>query len=98
MTVLQIYRQSLRMTPDFFAIFGQKPVAFTDSSAVVSETFAARNFGDPHARSGSNCDSSGESRLLKLLTVHITGARFPANAEIPSCRFQKPQTGRRTRP
>src|SRR5258707_2698235 len=37
---------------EFFTIFGQKPAVFTDSSAVVSEAFAARNFGDPQRAIG----------------------------------------------
>jgi predicted permease len=67
------------VNPEFFTIFGQKPAAFTDSSAVVGEAFAARNFGDPQRALGQSIRV--ENRVYEITSV-LKGARFPANAEI----------------
>ncbi len=68
-----------RVNPEFFTIFGQKPVAFTDSSAVVSEAFAARNFGDAQRAMGQSIRV--ENRVYEIASV-LSGPRFPAKAEI----------------
>jgi putative ABC transport system permease protein len=67
------------VNPEFFAVFGQTPTAFTDASAVVSEGFAARNFGDPQRALGQSIRV--EDRVYEISSV-LKGARFPANAEI----------------
>jgi predicted permease len=68
-----------RVNPEFFTIFGQKPAAFTDSSAVVSEAFAARNFGDAQRALGQPIRV--ENRVYEIASV-LSGPRFPAKAEI----------------
>lgn len=67
------------VNPEFFAIFGQKPAAFTDSNAVVSEAFAVRNFGDAGRALGQTIRI--ENRVYEIAGV-LKGARFPADAEI----------------
>ena len=67
------------VNPEFFTVFGQKPAAFTDSSAVVGEAFAARNFGDPQRAPGQSIRV--ENRVYEIASV-LKGPRFPANAEI----------------
>ncbi len=67
------------VNPEFFTIFGQQPAAFTDSSAVVGEAFAARNFGDAQRALGQSIRV--ENRVYEIASV-LKGARFPANAEI----------------
>jgi predicted permease len=67
------------VTPEFFTVFGQTPAAFTDSSAVVGEAFAVRNFGDAQRALGQSIRV--ENRVFGIAGV-LKGARFPANAEI----------------
>jgi predicted permease len=67
------------VNPEFFAVFGQKPAAFAGSSAVVSEAFAARNFGD--AQGGLGQSIRVENREYAIASVW-KGARFPMDAEI----------------
>jgi putative ABC transport system permease protein len=67
------------VNPEFFAVFGQRPAAFADSNAVVSEAFAARNFGDPQRALGQSIQV--ENRTYQIASV-LQGPRFPANAEI----------------
>jgi putative ABC transport system permease protein len=67
------------VNPEFFAIFGQTPGAFSDSSAVVGEAFAARNFGDPQRALGQSIRV--ENRVYEIASV-LKGPRFPADAEI----------------
>jgi putative ABC transport system permease protein len=64
---------------EFFTIFGQKPVAFTDTSAVVDEAFATRNFGDSQRALGQSIRV--ENRVYEIASV-LSGPRFPADAEI----------------
>src|SRR5882724_7114457 len=52
------------VNPEFFSVFGQKPGAFTDSTAVVGEAFAARNFGDPRSAIGQSIQV--ENRLYTI--------------------------------
>jgi putative ABC transport system permease protein len=66
------------VTPEFFTVFGQTAV-FTDSSAVVGEAFAVRNFGDAQRALGQSIRV--ENRVYEIASV-LKGARFPANAEI----------------
>src|SRR5580700_9777874 len=68
-----------RVNPEFFTIFGQQPAAFTDTSAVVGEAFAARNFGDSQRALGQSIRV--ENRVYEIASV-LKGARFPADAEI----------------
>ncbi len=67
------------VNPEFFAVFGQKPAAFTDSSAVVSEAFAIRSFGDAQRALGQTIRV--ENRVYEISSV-LKGPRFPANAEV----------------
>ncbi len=67
------------VNPEFFTIFGQTPGAFSDSSAVVGEAFAARNFGDPQRALGQSIRV--ENRVYEIASV-LKGPRFPADAEI----------------
>jgi predicted permease len=67
------------VTPEFFTVFGQKPAAFTDSSAVVGEAFAVRNFGDPQRALGQSIRV--ENRVYEIASV-LKGPSFPAKAEI----------------
>jgi putative ABC transport system permease protein len=67
------------VNPEFFAIFGQTPATLTDSSAVVGEAFAARNFGDPQRALGQSIRV--ENRVYEIASV-LKGPRFPADAEI----------------
>src|SRR5580693_669399 len=67
------------VTPEFFTVFGQSVGAFAESSAVVAEAFAARNFGDPQRAVGQSIRV--ENRVYQIASV-IEGARFPANAEV----------------
>ena len=67
------------VNPEFFTVFGQTPAAFTDSSAVVGEAFAVRNFGDPQRALGQSIRV--ENRVYEIASV-LKGPRFPANAEI----------------
>ena len=64
---------------EFFTVFGQKPAAFTESSAIVGEAFAVRNFGDPQRALGQSIRV--ENRVYEIVSV-LKGARFPAKAEI----------------
>ncbi len=63
------------VNPEFFTIFGQTPGAFSDSSAVVGEAFAARNFGDPQRALGQSIRV--ENRVYEIASV-LKGPRFPA--------------------
>ncbi len=67
------------VNPEFFTIFGQSPAAFTDSSAVVSEAFAARHFGDAQRALGQPIRV--ENRVYEISSV-LKGPRFPLKAEI----------------
>jgi predicted permease len=67
------------VNPEFFTIFGQTPAAFTDSSAVVSEAFAARHFGDAPRALGQPIRV--ENRVYEISSV-LKGPRFPLKAEI----------------
>ncbi len=67
------------VNPEFFTIFGQQPAAFTDSSAVVGEAFAVRNFGNPQRALGQSIRV--ENRVYEIASV-LKGPRFPANAQI----------------
>jgi putative ABC transport system permease protein len=67
------------VNPEFFTIFGQKPAAFTDTSAVVGEAFAARNFGDSQRALGQSIRV--ENRVYEIAGV-LSGPHFPAKAEI----------------
>jgi predicted permease len=67
------------VTPEFFTVFGQTVAAFNDSSAVVAEAFAVRNFGDARRALGQSIRV--ENRVYEIASV-LAGARFPANAEI----------------
>lgn len=67
------------MNPEFFTVFGQNPAAFTESSAVVDEAFAVRNFGDSQRALGQSIRV--ENRVYEIASV-LNGARFPAKAEI----------------
>jgi hypothetical protein len=69
------------VNPEFFTVFGQKPAAFTDSSAVVGEAFAVRNFGDPQRALGQSIQV--ENRVYEIASV-LKGPRFPTAAEIGS--------------
>jgi putative ABC transport system permease protein len=66
------------VTPEFFSVFGQT-AAFTNSSAVVAEAFAVRNFGDAQHALGQSIRV--ENRAYQIASV-LKGARFPAKAEI----------------
>ena len=67
------------VNPEFFKVFGQQPAGFTDSSAVVSQAFAARNFGDPQRALGQSVRV--ENRVYEIASV-LEGPRFPAKADI----------------
>ena len=67
------------VNPEFFTVFGQRPAAFTDSSAVVGEAFAARNFGTAQRALGQSIRV--ENRVYQIGSV-LEGPRFPAKAEI----------------
>jgi putative ABC transport system permease protein len=67
------------VNPEFFTVFGKEPPAFTDASAVVGESFAARNFGDPRRALGQSIQV--ENRVYQIANV-MNGPRFPASAEI----------------
>jgi putative ABC transport system permease protein len=67
------------VNPEFFTVFGQTPAVFTDSSAVVSEAFAIRNFGDPQRALGQTVQV--ENRVYEIASV-LKGAHFPAKANI----------------
>ena len=67
------------VNPEFFTVFGQKPVSFTDSSAVVGEAFAARYFGDSQHAIGQSLRV--ENRVYEIASV-LAGPRFPADAEV----------------
>ncbi len=67
------------VSPEFFAVFGQKPAAFTDPNAVVGEAFATRNFGDAQHAVGQSIHV--ENRVYEITSV-LKGPRFPADAEI----------------
>src|SRR3984957_3551854 len=67
------------VNPEFFKVFGQQPPTFTDSSAVVGEGFAARNFGDAQRALGQSIRV--ENRVYEIASV-LKGPRFPANAQI----------------
>jgi putative ABC transport system permease protein len=67
------------VNPEFFTVFGQKPAAFTDSSAVVGEAFAVRNFGGPQRALGQSIRV--ENRVYEIASV-LKGPRFPTHAEI----------------
>ncbi len=67
------------VTPEFFTVFGQTAAAFINSSAVVAEAFAVRNFGDAQRALGQSIRV--ENRVYEISSV-LKGARFPAKAEI----------------
>jgi putative ABC transport system permease protein len=67
------------VNPEFFTVFGQKPAAFTDSSAIVGEAFAVRNFGGPQRALGQSVQV--ENRVYEIASV-LKGPRFPTDAEI----------------
>jgi putative ABC transport system permease protein len=67
------------VNPEFFTIFGQRPAAFTDSTAIVGEAFAARNFGSAQRALGQSIRV--ENRVYQIASV-LAGPRFPAKAEI----------------
>src|ERR1700691_2685700 len=67
------------VNPEFFKVFGQQPAGFTDSSAVVSQAFAARNFGDSQRALGQSIRV--ENRVYEIASV-LEGPRFPAKADI----------------
>jgi putative ABC transport system permease protein len=67
------------VNPEFFAVFGQQPAVLADATAIVSEAFAARNFGDAQRALGQSIRV--EDRAYTVASV-LSGARFPANAEI----------------
>ncbi|MGA3203953.1 MAG: ABC transporter permease [Bryobacteraceae bacterium] len=67
------------VNPEFFKVFGQQPAGFTDASAVVSQAFAARNFGDPQRALGQSVRV--ENRVYEIASV-LEGPRFPAKADI----------------
>ncbi len=55
------------VNPEFFTVFGQKPAVFNDSSAVVSEAFAARNFGGTQRALGQPIRV--ENRVYEIASV-----------------------------
>src|SRR5580700_113185 len=67
------------VTPEFFAVFGQKPGAFADSSAVVGEAFAVRNFGDSQRALGQTIRV--ENRAYAKLKNGIPTAQAQANLD-----------------
>jgi putative ABC transport system permease protein len=81
------------VNPDFFSVFGQSPATFTDSTAVVSEAFAVRNFGDSQRALGQSIHV--ENRVYEISSV-LKGPRFPANAEIWLRQSDPPENPNRT--
>ncbi len=67
------------VNPEFFHVFGQQTAALTDSTAVVGDAFAVRNFGDAQRAVGQTIQVEG--RVYEIASV-LAGARFPANAQI----------------
>jgi predicted permease len=67
------------VTPEFFAVFGQHVPALSEDSAIVSEAFALRNFGDPTRAVGQPLRV--ENRSYRIAGA-LPGARFPADAEV----------------
>ncbi len=67
------------VNPEFFRVFGQEAGAFSDSSAVVGEAFAARNFGDAQKALGQSIRV--ENRVYTIASV-LKGPRYPAAAEV----------------
>jgi predicted permease len=64
---------------EFFSIFGRDVGTLTQANAVVSESFAVRNFGDAQRAIGQSVQV--ENRVYEIARV-LPGARFPATAEI----------------